>query len=71
MTPTPMMLVHGAWLSARSWETFADYFGKHGYAVSRRSGRGPRDPSLVPLRQPGGISAYCGASSPISCQLAL
>jgi pimeloyl-ACP methyl ester carboxylesterase len=28
------MLVHGAWLSARSWETFADYFGKHGYAVS-------------------------------------
>ena len=34
MTPTPMMLVHGAWLSARSWETFADYFGKHGYAVS-------------------------------------
>jgi pimeloyl-ACP methyl ester carboxylesterase len=30
----PMMLIHGAWLSARSWETFADYFGKHGYDVS-------------------------------------
>ena len=28
------MLIHGAWLSARSWENFADYFGKRGYAVS-------------------------------------
>src|SRR3954471_3914728 len=28
------MLIHGAWLSARSWETFADYFGKRGFAVS-------------------------------------
>ena len=31
---TPLMLIHGAWLSARSWENFADYFGKRGYAVS-------------------------------------
>ena len=23
----PLMLIHGAWLSARSWENFADYFG--------------------------------------------
>jgi len=30
----PMMLIHGAWLSSRSWETFADYFGKRGFAVS-------------------------------------
>lgn len=30
----PLMLIHGAWLSARSWETFADYFGKRGFAVS-------------------------------------
>ena len=30
----PLMLIHGAWLSARSWENFADYFGKRGYAVS-------------------------------------
>jgi len=29
-----MMLVHGAWLSSRSWENFADYFEKHGFAVS-------------------------------------
>src|SRR5439155_6467762 len=28
------MFVHGAWLSARSWEGFADYFGKRGFAVS-------------------------------------
>ena len=30
----PLMLIHGAWLSARSWENFADYFGKRGFAVS-------------------------------------
>ena len=28
------MLIHGAWLSARSWENFADYFGKRGFEVS-------------------------------------
>src|SRR5438034_5136654 len=28
------MLIHGAWLSARSWETYVDYFGKRGFAVS-------------------------------------
>ena len=32
--PIPLMLIHGAWLSARSWENFADYFGKRGFAVS-------------------------------------
>lgn len=30
----PLILIHGAWLSARSWEHFADYFGKRGFAVS-------------------------------------
>ncbi len=30
----PLMLIHGAWLSARSWERFADYFEKRGFAVS-------------------------------------
>jgi pimeloyl-ACP methyl ester carboxylesterase len=38
-TPTdgdriPLMLIHGAWLSARSWERFADYFERRGFAVS-------------------------------------
>ena len=28
------MLIHGAWLSARSWERFADYFDQRGFAVS-------------------------------------
>ena len=28
------MLIHGAWLSSRSWENFADYFRKRGFAVS-------------------------------------
>jgi pimeloyl-ACP methyl ester carboxylesterase len=30
----PLMLIHGAWLSARSWENFTDYFDKRGFAVS-------------------------------------
>jgi pimeloyl-ACP methyl ester carboxylesterase len=30
----PLMLIHGAWLSARSWQNFADYFDKRGFAVS-------------------------------------
>jgi len=29
-----LMFIHGAWLSARSWETYVDYFGKKGYDVS-------------------------------------
>jgi pimeloyl-ACP methyl ester carboxylesterase len=30
----PLMLIHGAWLSSRSWENFAGYFEKRGFAVS-------------------------------------
>jgi pimeloyl-ACP methyl ester carboxylesterase len=30
----PLVLVHGAWLSALSWENYADYFAKRGFAVS-------------------------------------
>jgi pimeloyl-ACP methyl ester carboxylesterase len=30
----PLMFVHGAWLSSLSWETYLDYFGKRGFAVS-------------------------------------
>jgi alpha-beta hydrolase superfamily lysophospholipase len=30
----PLMLIHGAWLSACSCEHFADYFDKRGFAVS-------------------------------------
>lgn len=31
---TPLMLIHGAWLSSSSWETFADYFSSRGFDVS-------------------------------------
>jgi pimeloyl-ACP methyl ester carboxylesterase len=30
----PLILIHGAWLSARSWQNYADYFAKRGFAVS-------------------------------------
>jgi len=30
----PLMLIHGAWLTAASWENYADYFGRRGFAVS-------------------------------------
>ena len=31
---TPLMLIHGAWLSSGSWENFAEYFRNRGFAVS-------------------------------------
>jgi pimeloyl-ACP methyl ester carboxylesterase len=31
---TPVLLIHGAWLSSRSWENFSAYFDDRGYAVS-------------------------------------
>jgi pimeloyl-ACP methyl ester carboxylesterase len=30
----PLILIHGAWLSARSWENYVDYLGTRGFAVS-------------------------------------
>ena len=33
-TRPPIMLVHGAWLSARSWENFAGFFRAQGFDVS-------------------------------------
>jgi pimeloyl-ACP methyl ester carboxylesterase len=30
----PLMFIHGAWLSARSWENYVDYFGECGFGVS-------------------------------------
>jgi len=31
---TPLVLIHRAWISARSWNNYVDYFGKRGFAVS-------------------------------------
>ena len=33
-TRSPLMFVHGAWLSSQSWDTFAGYFRDKGYDVS-------------------------------------
>jgi pimeloyl-ACP methyl ester carboxylesterase len=30
----PLLLIHGAWLSARSWDNYADYFAKRGFVVA-------------------------------------
>jgi pimeloyl-ACP methyl ester carboxylesterase len=30
----PLVLIHGAWLSARSWETYVDHFTRRGFAVT-------------------------------------
>jgi pimeloyl-ACP methyl ester carboxylesterase len=30
----PLILIHGAWLSALSWENYSEYFAKRGFAVS-------------------------------------
>jgi len=30
----PLMFIHGAWLTARSWENYAEYFGERGFAIS-------------------------------------
>ena len=30
----PLVLIHGAWLSALSWENYADYFEQRGFAIS-------------------------------------
>jgi pimeloyl-ACP methyl ester carboxylesterase len=31
---TPLMLIHGAWLSSESWENFSNYFRNQGWPVS-------------------------------------
>ena len=30
----PLILIHGAWLSARSWKNYVEYLGKRGFAVT-------------------------------------
>ena len=31
---SPVLLIHGAWLSARSWENYGEYFAKRGFVVT-------------------------------------
>ena len=57
----PLMLIHGAWLSARSWERFADYFSKRGFAVS--APEWPRkEGDVEELRSGGRASSKASAS---------
>src|SRR5262245_10392788 len=30
----PLLLIHGAWLSARSWERYVEFFDRRGYDVA-------------------------------------
>jgi pimeloyl-ACP methyl ester carboxylesterase len=30
----PLMFIHGAWLTSRSWENYLEYFGERGFAVT-------------------------------------
>src|SRR2546423_6755712 len=53
------MLIHGAWLSARSWENYAGYFEKRGFAVS--APEWPREHGDVEeMRETAGESAGLG-----------
>jgi alpha-beta hydrolase superfamily lysophospholipase len=66
----PLMLIHGAWLSARSWENYVDYFGKRGFAVSvpewpRKQG------DVEEMRETAGDSAGLGVQEIVDHYAAL
>ncbi len=57
----PLLLIHGAWLSTRSWENYADYFDKKGFAVS--APEWPRKHGDVEqMRETSGDSAGLGVT---------
>src|SRR6184192_2789284 len=57
----PLMLIHGAWLSARSWENYVDYFTSRGFAVN--APEWPRKVGDVEeMRETGDDSAGLGVS---------
>ena len=49
---SPLMFIHGAWLSARSWETFAEYFATAASTSPRPSGRARKATSRSCARTP-------------------
>jgi pimeloyl-ACP methyl ester carboxylesterase len=56
---TPLIFIHGAWLSARSWENYLGYFGERGFAVS--APEWPRKQGDVEeMRETGDASAGLG-----------
>jgi pimeloyl-ACP methyl ester carboxylesterase len=57
----PLVLIHGAWLSARSWENYVDHFARHGFAVS--APEWPRKQGDVePMRESAEASAGLGVT---------
>jgi pimeloyl-ACP methyl ester carboxylesterase len=74
-TPTsngqiPLLLIHGAWLSSRSWENYLDYFGKRGFAVS--APEWPRKHGEVEeMRETGDESAGLGVQEIVDHYAAL
>ena len=59
----PLIFIHGAWLSARSWENYVDYFGKCGFAVSALSGPASKAKSGNCGTHRGGVGRPRGAGN--------
>ena len=55
----PVVFIHGAWLSARSWENYVDYFAGRGFAVSAPEWPRKRG-GVEELRETAGASAGLG-----------
>jgi pimeloyl-ACP methyl ester carboxylesterase len=56
----PLMLIHGAWLSARSWENFVNYFGQRGFDVSTPEWPRKEGKDVEELREDAGELAGLG-----------
>ena len=56
---TPLIMIHGAWLSASSWDNYREYFANRGFDVS--APEWPRKASDVEkIRETAGTSAGLG-----------
>jgi non-heme chloroperoxidase len=51
--PIPVVLIHGAWLHASSWEAWAERFAKHGYTVDAPGWPGEEPTLEAARRNPG------------------
>ena len=66
----PLLLIHGAWLSARSWENYVDHFTSRGFAVT--APEWPRKVGDVEeLRERGDESAGLGVAEIVDHYAAL
>ncbi|WP_370346545.1 esterase/lipase family protein [Catenulispora sp. MAP5-51] len=51
--PIPVVLIHGAWLHASSWEAWAERFARHGYTVDAPGWPGEEPTLEAARRDPG------------------